>query len=284
MTSEQILSRFLLLFITMGTYVPASPMPIPTPAQLVYQDMEMGALITYNMATAAGTQGCGMGQVPAPSIFNDNLAPISQTDQWCKAVSSFGGKYATLVAKHLCGFTLWPTAARSGNFTYSYGVNKDRDIVRDFAESCSKYGVKIGLYYSVNVNTYLGVTGGKVTKSSPITQNQYVDIVTQQLTELWGNYGNLAEIWFDGGYQVDGLEDVLLPLLNKYQRNAAVFGGCGLTMNSVTWIGTESGYAPYPVWNAHNPNCAPGAGSIDGSIWQPKEVDMTLQKYASFRT
>jgi hypothetical protein len=32
-----------------------------------------------------------------------------------------------------------------------------------------------------------------------VTQAQYDDIVLQQLEELWGNYGPLAEIWFDGG-------------------------------------------------------------------------------------
>lgn len=32
-----------------------------------------------------------------------------------------------------------------------------------------------------------------------ITQSTYDDIVLQQLSELWTNYGQLEEIWFDGG-------------------------------------------------------------------------------------
>lgn len=43
-----------------------------------------------------------------------------------------------------------------------------------------------------------------------VTQDQYADIVSQQLTELWTNYGDLAEIWFDGGFSVGGLQDQLL--------------------------------------------------------------------------
>ena len=35
-----------------------------------------------------------------------------------------------------------------------------RDIVRQFAESCSSVGVKLGIYYSVNANEYLNVAGG----------------------------------------------------------------------------------------------------------------------------
>lgn len=55
---------------------------------------------------------------------------------------------------------------------------------------------RLGIYYSVVSNEYLNVGGGIVrpastaTKSQTIvTQDQYADIVVQQLTELWTNYG-----------------------------------------------------------------------------------------------
>jgi hypothetical protein len=177
--------------------VASKTIPLPTPPQLFFQNMEIGALVTYNMATAVGTQGCPPNVAPPPaSIFNEGLLPKANTDQWCDAVASFGGKYATLVAKHMCGFALWPTEAKSGNFTYNYGVEGGRDIVREFAESCSARGVKLGIYYSVNANAYLNVQNGKVGAGAwgtrpIITQSQYADIVQQQLTELWTRYGSL---------------------------------------------------------------------------------------------
>ena len=71
-------------------------------------------------------------------------------------------------------------------------------------QSCAAYGVKTGVYYSVNRNAYLNVwdpgavrPGAKPPLQAVITQAQYADIVLQQLAELWGNYGSLAEIWFD---------------------------------------------------------------------------------------
>eukprot|EP00940_MAST-03C_sp_MAST-3C-sp2_P002652 g2652.t1 len=272
--------RDLLLFVlaTIVARYGASPVPKPTPDQLLYQSMEAGALISYNMATAAKTQGCGYPDVAPPeaSVFNGNLPEKIDTDQWCEAVKSFGGKYATLVAKHLCGFTLWPSAARTGNFSYDYGTKID--IVRQLAESCASVGIKLGLYYSVNVNAYLNVANGQVQPGSPITQDQYVDIVLQQLTELWTGYGDLVEIWFDGGYGVPGLLEKLLALLSRTQPHAVIFNGCGLSSNAVMWIGTESGHAPYPVWNTDTGCPADGsAGNVSGITYIPKEVDLTLQ-------
>eukprot|EP00039_Didymoeca_costata_P003983 m.70841 g.70841 ORF g.70841 m.70841 type:complete len:699 (+) comp12173_c0_seq1:61-2157(+) len=260
--------------------------PKPTPDQLLFQEMELGALICYNMATTAGLQGCHPHTLPASSVFTNAAPKKPDTDQWCKAIASFGGKYATIVAKHVCGFAIWPTKARlpAINFTYEYYVGPDRDIVRDFAESCSAVGVKLGIYYSVVSNEYLNVEGGAVRDPSTlgpgqvaVTQDQYADIVSQQLTELWTNYGDLAEIWFDGGFSVGGLQDQLLALLNKTQPHAAIFNGCGLSSNAVGWIGTESGHAPYPIWNTDT-GCTSSGGSINGKMYLPREVDLTLQR------
>eukprot|EP01052_Picozoa_sp_SAG31_P003770 SAG31_NODE_148_length_22511_cov_20.369266_18_plen_398_part_00 len=166
--------------------------PLPTADQLMYHRMEVGALISFNMATAAGSQGCGPGAYPPAAAFNGHVPPQANTDQWCAAIASFGGKWATLVAKHECGFALWPTKASSGNFTYDYQVPDGVDYVRQVAESCAAVGIKLGVYYSVNANSYLGVWANGVS-GSKVSQAQYDDIVLQQLGELWGNYGSLAE-------------------------------------------------------------------------------------------
>ena len=71
----------------------------------------MGALVCYNMATADGTQGCAPHHVPNASTFTRAAPAAVDTDGWCRAIQSFGGKYATLVAKHVCGFAIWPTRA-----------------------------------------------------------------------------------------------------------------------------------------------------------------------------
>ena len=69
-------------------------------AQLEFQEMEIGSLISFNMATAAQTQGCAYPNVAPPnaSVFLDKLSSEQlDTDSWCEVIDSFGGKYATLV-------------------------------------------------------------------------------------------------------------------------------------------------------------------------------------------
>eukprot|EP01043_Picozoa_sp_COSAG02_P034777 COSAG02_NODE_2452_length_8826_cov_16.362668_3_plen_307_part_00 len=125
--------------------LPPVPDPKPSTELLLYQEMEMGALVCYNMATADHTQGCAAKTVPPASTFLDSTPTKADTGQWCQAIASFGGKYATMVVKHVCGFLIWPSNASSGNFTYNYGVPPGRDLIAQFAESCAGVGVKLGL-------------------------------------------------------------------------------------------------------------------------------------------
>ena len=62
------------------------------------------------------------------------------------------------------------------------------DVVKDVSEACKELGVKFGVYLSPwdrHEKSY---------GDSPV-YNQYFK---NQLTELLTNYGNIAEVWFDG--------------------------------------------------------------------------------------
>ena len=89
------------------------PLAKPTPEQLAWSDMEIGALIHFNMAT---TGSCS----PDPSTFNPTKL---DTDQWAESFEAFGVREAVLVAKHGCGFVTWPTKAKMPDgSTYNYSV------------------------------------------------------------------------------------------------------------------------------------------------------------------
>ena len=71
-------------------------------------------------ATTTGTQGCSAHSVPDAAKFNEVAPPVIDTDQWCNAIASFGGKYATIVAKHMCGFAIWDTKVRTSTLPSLY--------------------------------------------------------------------------------------------------------------------------------------------------------------------
>lgn len=129
------------------------------------------------------------------------------------SIKAFGAGYATLVAKHNCGFTTWPSNVTfqtlQGNTTmeYNYTIANSpvggRDVVKMFTESAEKYGVGHGLYYSTVVNNFLNVQKSVVDEGWAegqvrISNSTYDEIVVEQLTELWSGYGGLTEVSFLG--------------------------------------------------------------------------------------
>ena len=136
----------------------ASPV-LPTASQLEWSRNEIGAMVTWNLATSAGTQGCNTPAVglPSPNVFKPTQF---DPEQWADAIEAMNATNVVQVVKHGCGFTLWPTKATlpdGSPYEYSHSV----DLVEQFANACRKRGIKFGLYYSVVTNAYLGVYGEK---------------------------------------------------------------------------------------------------------------------------
>lgn len=224
---------------------------------------------------------------PDASVFNPKEL---DTDQWIRAAKSAGATYAVLVAKHCSGFSLWPTKAHGYSVKNSPWRNGQGDIVKDFIASCKKYGLKPGLYASASANAYCHVDNpGLVLSGDPEEQKKYNEIVTTQLTELWTQYGDLFEIWFDGGVlppEKGGID--MLSLVVKYQPQAIAFQGPYGYTNNIRWVGNENGVAPYPCWaRADSTTTATGMvqikglnGNPDGGFWCPGEADFPLREHA----
>lgn len=191
--------------------VDGSKIAIPTQEQLAFQDKEVGVLIHLDVATYLGLDGCNGDPTLVPSV---NLFDPSSldTDQWMDSVANLTGKFATLVAKHNCGFATWPTnvtftTRNDEKVSYNYSIASSpvagTDLVKNLVESARTREIGHGLYYSVVWNNYLNVEGSHVRPGalSPgqvgITDDIYNQIVFDQLTELWGNYGNLTEVRYD---------------------------------------------------------------------------------------
>ncbi len=263
----------------------------PNEVQKNWANAEVGVLIHFDMPVFKPEYNWrNYGTHPNPSIFNPTQL---NTDQWLETASKLGAKYAVLVAKHCSGFSLWPTEAHEYSIKNSPWKEGKGDIVKDFIASCKKYNIKPGIYASTTANGFLHVDNpGIVQKGSSVTQEEYNAIVTKQLTELWSNYGDLFEIWFDGGVlsKKEGGADVL-SLVKKLQPNAIAFQGPYGHPNLIRWVGNEQGTAPDPCWattdsttNADGTIVINGLnGNPNAPYWCPGESDFTLRWNKSFQ-
>lgn len=115
-------------------------------------------------------------------------------------------------------------------------------------------------------------------------------MIEGMVTEICTRYGELFEIWFDGGASHPdlGAPDVL-PIVKKYQPNCIFYHNNQLA--EVRWGGSESGTVPYPCW-ATFPNVYSHAGDTqaeyyqllkhgdpDGKYWMPAMSDAPLRGY-----
>jgi alpha-L-fucosidase len=258
---------------------------VPNNIQSAWADAEIGVLFHFDIQVFKPDYNFRKwGTHPNAEVYNPTEL---DTDQWLETARKLGATYAVLVAKHCSGFSLWPTEAHDYSVKHSPWKDGKGDIVKDFVTSCKKYGIKPGIYASTTANGYFYVDNpGLVQPGAPITQETYNKIVVQQLTELWSNYGDLFEIWFDGGVlsKDQGGADIL-SLVQKLQPNAIAFQGPYGHPNLIRWVGNEEGVAPYPCWaTADSTTNADGTVVINGlngdpfaPYWCPGESDFTLR-------
>ena len=261
----------------------------PNEVQREWAEAEIGVLIHYDMQVFHPDYVWRRyGTHPDPSTFNPTAL---DTDQWMEAATALGATYAVLVAKHGSGFSLWPTGAHGYSVRNSPWKDGKGDLVADFVASCRKYGLRPGIYANTNANGFLYADRGIVREDGPVSQQAYNAVVAQQLTELWSNYGDLFEIWFDGGVLTpkEGGADVL-PLVRKLQPRAIAFQGPFGHENLIRWVGNEQGTAPDPCWaTADSTTTSDGIlavsglhGRPDAPFWCPGESDFTLRYNSSF--
>jgi alpha-L-fucosidase len=262
---------------------------MPTPQQVEWSNAEIGVIIhlDINIYAPETFRYNDKNTLPSLSVFNPSRL---NTDQWLESAVSAGAKYAVLTAKHGTGFCLWPTKVHdyhAGNTPVRGG---GADIVGDFIRSCKKFGVKPGIYYNTNFNTYFGAG---YLEMSEYERKQYNDAVYRQLRELWTEYGELFEIWFDGGVMTDekgGIASAVTELIHTHQPQAILFQGPSSCNNLIRWVGNEDGRAPYPHWSTTDFTTSSSGveeiiglnGNPDGKIWCPGEADFPNRKKSAW--
>lgn len=253
--------------------------PVPSPAQLVWQQDELALFVHFGMNTFTNREW-GDGQEDPRTFAPTQLDPR----QWARAARAAGFRAMMLTAKHHDGFCLWPTRTTSHSVRNSTWRNGEGDVVRMFVDACRTEGLRPGLYCSPwdrHEPSY---------GDSP----RYNDLYTEQLTELLTRYGEIHEVWFDGanGEGPNGRRQQydwprFWGLVRRLQPGAVMFSDAG---PDIRWIGNELGTAGDPNWATMNPDTVPYPGMSgdhvirqlqhgdpDGSVWRPGECDVSIR-------
>ena len=222
--------------------------PKPTVVQLAWQEAELGVLISYELHTFnEGRYVQSKARInPIKDVGQFNPVRLN-TDQWVRTAKEMGARFAILTASHESGFRLWQSDVNPYSLKSVRWGDGKRDIVREFIDSCKKYSVKPGIYMGTRWNAQLGVYDFKVTERSTITQEEYNTLIEKEVEEICSQYGDLFELWFDGGaYGPKAGGPDVLSVFKKYQPNCLFYHN--YQRADARWGGSESGTVPYPCW------------------------------------
>lgn len=131
-----------------------------------------------------------------------------------KVAKAAGMKYVVMTAKHHEGFALFKS--RADRFNVVDATPFGRDVIAELAEACDKHGMRMGLYYSQEIDwahphgggyrpDFLNLEGTTSwTNDWDYPDNDGKDYsicfeekILPQLDELLTNYGNLFLLWCD---------------------------------------------------------------------------------------
>lgn len=255
----------------------------PTKQQAEWADLEIGVIIHYIMEIYNPEFKAYKTDAVRTELSPDRFkAPKLDPEQWVRSAAELGAKYAVLVANHCTGFSLWQTKVNDYSCASMKWKNGKGDIFGEFVDACKKYGIKPGVYYSTGCNGYYNINDEVKHDYNAEYYKEYVRCVEKQVTELWSEYGEMFEIWFDGGIipKEKGGPDIL-PLLKKYQPNAVTFQGPMGYRHNLRWVGNEDGFAPEDCWAAADSRSGI-EGDPDGEYWMPAETDFPNRSNKAF--
>jgi alpha-L-fucosidase len=180
----------------------------PTPCQQKMIARKYGMFIHFGINTFNDMEWSN-GKLPPQSY----APPEVDADQWVRNAYSAGMNYIILISKHHDGFCMWNTKYTD----YSIAASKnDTDVVKKVSKACKKYEVQLGLYYS------LWDRHEKCYKND----EKYIEFMLNQLNELLdGNYGEIVELWLDGGWDKKNSRwgiDRIYDLVKRLQPDCAM--------------------------------------------------------------
>jgi alpha-L-fucosidase len=149
-------------------------------------------------------------QVKDYEKFAQQFNPVRfDAAEWVRTAKRAGMKYIVITSKHHDGFCMFDTKLTDWCITKATPFK--RDPLKELAAECKKQGIRLGFYHSImdwHHPDYLPRREWEK-ETRPATGaslDRYIDYMKGQLAELLTNYGPVAVLWFDGGWEHNAAE------------------------------------------------------------------------------
>jgi alpha-L-fucosidase len=134
----------------------ANEIPKPTPAQLAWQQAELGVVFHYDLHVFDDKHYSQHDNRKNGASDANAFQPTElDTDQWLAVAKDMGARFAILTASHETGFRLWQSDANPYCLKATTWGDGKRDLVREFIASCAKADIEPAIYAGA-----VGMSGG----------------------------------------------------------------------------------------------------------------------------
>ena len=134
-------------------------------------------------------------------------------DEWVAFAQDCGMKYLVVTSKHHDGFAMF--ASRADRYNVADATPFGRDVMAELADACARRGMKLGIYYSQDLDWHEEHGGGYLSNhmdNAGTTWDNSWDFpdedkkdfsicfekkIMPQIEEILTGYGELCLVWFD---------------------------------------------------------------------------------------
>lgn len=160
-------------------------------------------------------------------------------DEWVQFALDCGMKYMVITTKHHDGFALF--RSRVDKYNIADATPFGRDLIGELAESCAKKGMKLGFYYSQDLDWHDPNGGGYLSnnircagvswdntwdypdESKKDFSKCFEGKIIPQIEELMTNYGDVFLAWFDVPMTVNEEQSrKIYDTVKKYQPDCLI--------------------------------------------------------------
>lgn len=161
---------------------------------------------------------------------------------WMKRARDAGMKYFVFTSKHHDGFAMYRSKVSKYNVVDAtpYG----RDVVEEIAEACRATGIRLGLYYSQDLDWHEPDGGGRFIEGEwnygkrmwgndwdrPSAENYdfgrfFSEKAIPQINEILTQYGDLCLIWFDMPMTLNRAQSEEIAALVRQRQPGCLISG-----------------------------------------------------------